>query len=249
MAAGLLQKLVFGLVAIMGGVLLLSFFLDIGPVGQAKSTTQAIIDSFDLSLGVEDLSNLDNSIVPEPHARQFLLLKSAVQKAKASSKRNCFVKYGGFTPLGEGGTVIGLTQEGSKTHFILSGDGGARRDTLLSYEMEGVKPCVVAGDGVPQKFYHNFFGAREPFIPGYFNLVSSIKIMNDGANEIDYGTGLKSFAGHEWVFTPDNQHICFFPTNSFGGNTDDGLLKDYFEDQEGAYAAMARVAANEELLC
>lgn len=160
---------------------------------------------------------------------------------------NCFAHFGGFSDLDQSGASFQLTDRGDYTLFTVYGGGSGRQEIVeLRTEFPNMKPCVIAGsERVPQNFYDAFIEENPlcegPCLP-YYQEVPSITIAwDDGGffglaeNRISYGGDFQDSEALGWLFTPDGEHICFFPTRD-GGNDcapgENGLDDDCFTDAD-----------------
>ncbi len=185
--------------------------------------------------------------IPDEHREQILDLQKTIVfmlsgKGRGVPRENCFAEDGVFSDLGEGGTSLKFELRGDKTVLTVSGGAGGKQIiTDLSTEFPSMKPCVIAGEGdVSKNFLAHFVEEKELYSP-YFTSVNSLTIwygtsgyngnrisvggfdsdtVNDEGNNLENG-GL--------LFTPDGEHICFFPTNKVPDYDDDGIDNDYFE--------------------
>ncbi|MBI2668532.1 hypothetical protein HYX14_01690 [Candidatus Woesearchaeota archaeon] len=232
------EKLVLYAIAIITGVIIIGIFFvpESGALEKVKAASLKAKE-FLPKIGAEELK-AGAVEIPAEHWQQIRKLKEAIETMKAGDG-GCFLNYGGFPPLGEKGTSIVLEHDASKDATIISvygGAGGTQLSTELSLSIIGIVPCVIAGSedlvkGFEQT-YLNPASSQERSTAAYFNPVTRVKIAFDTGgwdeNRIDYGAGLQDFEGQAWLFTPDNRHICFFPTvdgaSSAQGLNDDDLL-------------------------
>lgn len=165
-------------------------------------------------------------------------LKASLQKIVQSDKKNCFYNYGGLEDFGEDNNLeITMTYTGNGTQiYVKGGASTAQYITSENFFIEGMKPCVIGGSSlVTSNFIDKFLKSSSSMVSGYYTPVNGIKITYESAvsrfdeNRIDYGGGLMDFEGHEWLFSPDNEHICFFPTVDTWSDAD-GLNDDYLVD-------------------
>lgn len=170
----------------------------------------------------------------QEHKSEISALRNTIQYMMVSTKKNCFSDFGGFSPLEN--VVVSMqydAKEGKTDFTIFGGAGGQQIVTDQRFSIEGMAPCVIAGEGIGSEF--------EKFINGgvvSFNPTGSIRItQTDGGafgltnNRLDYGDGFKKFESSSVLFTPDNKHICFFPL-------EDGINTDYLiNDDENSIPA------------
>ena len=124
-------------------------------------------------------------------------------------------------------------------------------------------PCVIAGSSeVTSNFEQSFLNEKsweekiKIIEEEHYNPVNSITIRHDDGgygglseNRIDFGTGFKDFEDAGYLYTPDNKHICFFPTVD-GGSDADGLDDDYLgEDPQGETSIPRQVAEGKLQRC
>ncbi len=238
------------IVAIVAGVLLAAWlFGEEGSFSKAqgavKETMRTIVSAINPSIGAKAVQAQD--IISEQHQQEIQSFVGAVNHLKNSAKQDCFVGFSGFSDFGEQGTVIRLQQQGNDVVMTVFGSGGLRRDTDQEKTFEDMRLCVIAGEdeyntAIPEvftrKFLHVEYGFNEKTntfqrrgVTGtYFRRVSSLVMVYDAptfgsnANRIDYGNGFVDFSDNV-LFTPDNNHICFFPLSSSGPD-EEGLAKE-----------------------
>ena len=198
----------------------------------------------DVSVGLEEQKA--EVTIPDAHREEILNLQQKIvfmlsSKAREVPRENCFANYGRFSALGEEGTSIIFELQGDKTTMIvLAGSGGKQKISDLSVEFPGMKPCVVAGkDGISEHFYDHFID-EEQLIHPYYREVNSLRIFGGGFDynginipELDLQSNLEDGGV---LFTPDGEHICFFPTNLIGDGIhnygESGIDNDYFTSDE-----------------
>jgi len=153
------------------------------------------------------------------------IINDMLNSSKSSS--DCFNNYGGFTDLGEddGAVTISLAYNGvNGTQLTVNGGvGGKQIITDLREFFPNMRPCVIATGNIASNFYEKFIEGDD--VSNYYKFVNSITIKYDfdnwNENRIDYdGSGPIDFEGHTWLFTPDNTHICFFPTEDGNAGCD-----------------------------
>ena len=178
--------------------------------------------------------------IPADQSGAIANLQSAIQTmltVTSKTPNGCFSNFGGFSSLGEYGTSILFKHEDRKTTmFVYGGTDG--RKILSQTEFDNMVPCVIGGSEQIVSNFDNGFLNSKTVVEPYYNPVQEIVIAHDtdGLNEnrINYGTGYKDFEGQAWLFTPDNKHICFFPTvdgnNICDGSQEEGLDDDCFID-------------------
>ncbi len=169
--------------------------------------------------------------IPDEHRAEIASLKKTISSMQG--KENCFANYTMFSDLGDKGTSLTFELKGDKTLLTAySGSGGKQVITDLSGEVAGMKPCVIAGPGgVSKNFFTHFIDGGELLYP-YFSPINSVKIFGSSSsyNGISMPeTNLQSnLEDGGWLFTPDGEHICFFPTNLVSNHDDNGIDNDYF---------------------
>jgi len=162
------------------------------------------------------------------HKSEISALRNTIQHMQISGRNNCFSDFGGFSSLENVVVSMQYDAREGKTDFTISGGaGGQQIVTDQRFSIEGMSPCVIAGEGIGSGF--------EQFIEGgavSYNPVRGIRITQTNGgftgftkNRIDYGDGLKNFEGSSVLFTPDNKHICFFPL-------EDGINGNFLDSSE-----------------
>ncbi|MBS3117163.1 hypothetical protein J4421_06225 [Candidatus Woesearchaeota archaeon] len=172
-------------------------------------------------------------------------LQKTILKMKSSVKKYCFASYGGFTPFEEEGTSITARydQKDDETTFQISGGVGGRQQLRdLEFSIKEIVPCVIAGSSTITKSFEGSFlntnlwdDKRSKIEPNHYNPVTQLIINHEGIN---YGQGVHDFfEDGGYLYTPDNKHICFFPTidgtNSCRVNTAEGLDDDCLGEAAG----------------
>jgi len=209
------------------------FFGGEGLFGKVKTVVLGAKDLLPkVSVGLEE-QKAEVSI-PNVHRAEIIKLKQTIQGMLGQGKENCFADYVGFSDLGEEGTSLTFTSQGDKTLLtVYSGSGGKQTITDLSGEISGMKPCVIAGaGGVSEHFFKYFIEEEKELIYPYFNQVNFFRIFGssssyNGINMPEMGLQSNLEDGG-WLFTPDGEHICFFPTNLVSNYDDNGIDNDYF---------------------
>lgn len=241
---GVVTKLVFYIIPIVVLVLLIIFFYsDAGAfekVKRAASTAEQYLP--DISVGAKEIT-AEKPSIPENQQQAIVAFKEALLRTKESSRVNCFTKFGGFPPLGEEGATLVISHILSDEVTSVRVTGTKQTLTDLSFEVPGMIPCVIGGGTeYTEKFYQNYLSpslmADDSFTPISNDGISEISIQwNSGgvletaANRIQYdATGFHDFKGQRWLYKPDAQHICFFPTDS--STSAIGLDDYYFKDFE-----------------
>lgn len=170
-------------------------------------------------------------ILSQEHKSEISALRNTIQHMMGSDKKNCFSDFGGFSSLEN--VVVSMqydAKEGKTDFTIFGGAGGQQIATDQRFSIEGMAPCVIAGEGIGSEFEE--FIVRKGVVS--FNPTGSIRItQTDGGafgltnNKLDYGDGFKVFESSSVLFTPNNKHICFFPL-------EDGVDTDYLDSTEGS---------------
>ncbi|MBI2581641.1 hypothetical protein HYV87_00745 [Candidatus Woesearchaeota archaeon] len=180
--------------------------------------------------------------IPDTHRESVGRIENTINNMLGSGKENCFAKYGKLSELGEAGTSLTFELKGDKTSLtVRGGSGGKQIITDLYAEFTKMKPCVIAGPGrITENFRNYFLLAEEPLLHPYYHPVSSLTFFysTSGVNENSISVpelGLvNDLNDNGYLFTPDGEHICFFPTNDFGD--DDEGLADVVFTQEGFFS-------------
>ncbi len=205
-----------------------------------------------ITLGADKLKG-EKAAIPQEHQKEIAELKNTLQKMLDSEQGNCFIKFGGFSELGEEGTSIEMNYnslEDTTNIIVLFGKEGKEAVVRENgFSLKGMRPCVIAGSGIAGNFDRTFLNQEEGAPSSYFKSVDRIRLdfRTEGvnANRISFGehaqelNNFHDFEGHQWLFTPHSakgrKEICFFPTT-------DGLLNcaargdllddDCFEDSD-----------------
>ena len=180
--------------------------------------------------------------IPDTHRESVGRIENTINNMLGSGKENCFAKYGKLSELGEAGTSLTFELKGDKASLtVRGGSGGKQIITDLYAEFTKMKPCVIAGPGrITENFRNYFLLAEEPLLHPYYHPVSSLTFFysTSGVNENSISVpelGLvNDLNDNGYLFTPDGEHICFFPTNDFGD--DDEGLADVVFTQEGFFS-------------
>src|SRR3989344_9647947 len=168
--------------------------------------------------------------VPDLHKTEILELGNTLQGMLGSGKENCFANYGGISELSEAATSLRFELRGDNTFLtVYGGAGGKQVITDLSVDFPDMKPCVIAGAGGVSKNFFKYFIEGEKLTYPYFSPVNSLTLISD-SNDInvpDFDL-VNDLEENGWLFTPDGEHICFFPTNTVADYNDEGIDNDYF---------------------
>ncbi len=182
--------------------------------------------------------------VPAVHEKALRDLADAMQRMLQSGRKNCFERYsglpldrdygthGGLPELGEDGVVVEL----SRDNFIVKTRGGNQQVIPLSREfsrkVQGFTPCAIAGQYEVRNFERTFLNDLPrstkylTIQPNHYRPVSFIMLRDDGGNVIQYDGQQSDLEDGGMLYTPDNAHICFFPTNDAVTN-EKGLNDDF----------------------
>ena len=208
------------MLAIIVGVLLMVWlFSPTGSFPRLRDTMKSITDS--VSVGASEIK-AETPTISEKHQEELSILEKTLRSMAASTKENCFRYYDGFSALGEKGLSIKIEYNApdDKTYVQVSNFNGRQILTDKGFSIEHIRPCVIAGNEMitsnfDQQFLNGHLNGQDRNIPvQYTDLTRKGLIIqeNSGVNKIDYGTGFYYFAGHQWLFKLDKEHICFFPT-------------------------------------
>ena len=257
------EKLAIYLIPLIVLVLLGMFYYGpSGAFGRAQNITTGVIDFVNATVGADELSG-GTPTIPENHREAILKLNETIKGMLIDDDLECFANYGGFPDLGEEGTSIIMVynEQADRTDFrILGGEGGQQVITNLLFSIEGMHPCVVAGEKeinaevvkVPEEFYRQFLESPSTgSLYGYYNnIVNQIKIFygTEGANgnkiEVpELGDDIVNDQNNNlqdggWLFKTSGFYgradICFFPTvygnADCDGDDSDGLDNNCLTD-------------------
>lgn len=189
--------------------------------------------------------------VDSVHKQEILKLKNTIESMKGK-KGPCFANYGGFTDLGEYGTSLQLTanNNGGTDFTVLGGKGGKQVVTDLGFTIQGVNPCVIAGNSEVVKNFNDLYlndksweEKSKQFGVEHYTLVNGITIKYSTSKVHSNGNriGVSSFPDNVvndvynnfneggYLYTKNGKDICFFPT-VLGNNICDGSDKDGLDD-------------------
>ncbi len=220
-----------------------------GQSGAWEDLKEAVLGTIEFSekvlptvkVGLEE-QKADVSI-PDVHQKEIEKLRAAMQGMLGKGKENCFANYGKLPDLGEQGTSLTLELKDDKTTLtVRGGAGGKQIITGLYQEFSGMKPCVIAGTfGESKNFFDYFINGKEKLIHPYYRAVNSVTIFYStqgfNGNRISAADAnvVNKLEDDGWLFTPDGQNVCFFPTNDVSDFDDGGIDNDYFtEEQENS---------------
>ncbi len=243
---GAATRIIFYLIPLVFLIIVTVIFF--GQKGAWEDLKDAVLSAKEIfpevKVGLEE-QKADVSI-PALHQEQIGKLLETIKSMLGPGKENCFANYGGFTDLGEKGTSLTLELKGDKTILtVRGGAGGKQIITDLYQEFSAVVPCAIAGPGdVSERFFNYFIKGEEKLLYPYYHPVNSLAIFygargGDG-NRISVGDFDSDTVNDEadnledngWLFTPDGQHICFFPTNKISNFDDDGIANEWFTPGE-----------------
>jgi len=232
-----------------------------GPASLFEKVKGAILGAKDylpsFSVGLQE-QKAEVSI-PDEHKAEIANLKKTISSMLGQGKENCFAHYTKFSDLGEKGTSLQFKVENGKTFLTVSGgSGGKQVITDLSGEVPGMKPCVIAGaGGVSKNFFTHFIQGNKEQIYPYYQPVNSLTIFYTtsgiNGNRISIpDLDLEShFDDNGWLFTPDGEQVCFFPTIStlFYRYSDSGIASDWLNEKGRSQSIPNRIAAGEPKQC
>lgn len=225
--------------------LVLIWFFVFNPGGSFDKAKEAVKNSLSLDVGLPEQRAALPLISPQ-RQQEINMLEQTIRTL--ATAENCFSSFSGFAETEDRMSLEIVALEG-KTSFLLKSSAG--KQNPYSFEVPGIKPCVIAGEAVDnfEQRYLNApstttetmaqqikypdgrarLGQEVPPSEAYYQEVSSLKI-NFQENTIDYGRGAVDFEGHKWLFKADQEHLCFFPTVD-GWSDADGLNDDYLVDE------------------
>lgn len=184
-----------------------------------------------VKFGTEKIT-AEKPTVPEQQQNDIAKFKEALEYLKSSPNDNCFHYYQGFSPLHEKAKIVlSHIPTTNQLHVRVLGGAGTKQDTDLSFTIDGLKPCVIAGGSYPKRFEQNFLtpgGSKQRIVPEKSLITIAWDtggILGWSENRIDHGAGFKDFEAHQWLYKPDGEHVCFFPTVD-GSTNEDGLNDD-----------------------
>ena len=224
--------------------------------GVLSGLKEIVIEDLDAGFGVEEVLADEVSISAE-HKKEIDSMSAAFKSMlRDELADNCFHHFSGFTSFDNQIEII-MVEVGEDVSVEIKG-GPEAKQVNDRYTIEDMGLCVVQGDnGEDSNFYHRFlkddtldpilYQNEVPFdVTGpYFKEVSSLIISFDSPwldvnkNRINFGEGYVDFDGDDWLFSPDNKNICFFPTTRGGnvcqaGTQTGGFIdNDCFEDKSG----------------
>ena len=195
----------------------------------AKNMVKDLLPTY--SFGLEEQKA--EVTVPDVHRAEVFRLRQTISGMLGAGKENCFANYGGLSEIGDGQTSLAFAEQEEKTVLtVSSGAGGKQIIADLSTEFPGMKPCVIAGTGRESENFFKHFLEDEDRIHPYFSSVTSLELVSSASiivPDLDLDTDLDDKG---WLFTPDGEHICFFPTNVISDYAESGIDNNYFTDEE-----------------
>jgi len=223
------KKLIYWLIPLI--ILLLWWGWQTDAFASMADTVKGMVK---VSVGTEELEGVEPTI-PSDHEAAINKLVATIEKMKDAKGTNCFANYklkdygtgSGLPDLGEKGTSISFKwdEDNKFTRMRIGGGAGGDQDIGRLYkEIEGFRPCVIAGGSAAEVFYYNFLKERiekggERKIPGdYYSEVQNVQIAYDGENEITHDSGISDLEDGGWLFKAEDGIVCFFPTfDGLGG--------------------------------
>lgn len=234
------NKLVYYLIPLI--VLVLIVMWQFGPEGLFDDMKDAVKGIVEMTpeIGAEEIEAAEVQL-SEDQLDSINSLEQVITLMLSSENNNCFQRYEQFPSLEENNVLIEFDYaDGETTLIVKKGEEHRLIDEVV--EIKEMVPCVIAGESggedISENFYYTFLDKDLSRVKGpvYFS-VDSISMAFDTSgfdeNRIDFGDGFVDFEDEGWLFTPDNKHICFFPTVD-GDNDEDGLNDDYLRDY-GSY--------------
>lgn len=227
------QKLITYIIPIIVLILLIIVFF--GPEKGFTKLKEITSKLPDVKIGLPQTTG-EKPVLPEAHAEAINNLKKAID-TMADATKSCFYLYNpsfmagnGFPLLREKGTSIILTKETGGTRLTVKGgiDGLQEISSDLLRDSQDVpldvSPCVISGvsststifkerNTIPQDFYNTWIEPTD-YEADHYLPVQTIEIKTIGdENKIQYNNGgFLDFNDGGFVYTPDDKHICFFPT-------------------------------------
>lgn len=233
------KKLAYYLIPLV--VLVLLLLWQFGPSGLFEGMKKAVkgIVSLAPTIGAEEAA-VEKTQLNKGQEESIVSLEQTIKAMLGSSKKNCFRQYKQFPSLKENNVLLDFTYSEDKTTIVVR-KGEEYRLVDKITEIPNMVPCVIAGKSdegreISENFYYTFLQPGRGEVKGaVYSPVARVFIAFDtrwfgfNENRINFGTGYKDFEDNGWLFTPDNKHICFFPTVD-GNNDEDGLNDDYLKD-------------------
>ena len=233
----------YAIVILVGGALVGIFYAGDGAFDKLRksvSKTKEMAPNVSDLYGDEKAKSID---VPAEQKDALQNFVATIENMVNGTGGPCFASYGNMPDLGEdkGTSLVFNYIDSADLTFIkvMGGAGGKQFVRDLSAQVEGMIPCVIAGsESVTEAFDESYLNtdSSKNVKSGHYNPVTSVTIKQDDGgytgwseNRIDYGKGFKDFENAGYIYTPDNRHICFFPTVD-GNAVCDGSNEDGLDD-------------------
>ena len=199
------EKLIFWIIPLIFLVIIVIAFFGSGSLmEEVKSATNKIVEKISLIKIGAQTTTAGKLTLPSNQQTVIDNLKATMERMKG--QQDCFYNFGVLPNLGEKGTSIVIVKinEEKSTMTINGGEEGLQE--IVTYDLEGIQPCVVNGDISGLDFKSKVNAVAQMVIAYDAPWTSS------NQNRINYGTGFKDFNSQGWLYTPDGKLICFFPT-------------------------------------
>lgn len=232
------KKVIYYLIPLV--FLVLFVMWQYGPEGlfdDMKDAVKGIVE-MPQEIGAEDVE-VEEIQLSEGQLNAIDGLEQTIKSMLGSETNDCFQQYNKFPSLEENNVLLEFEYSGGETTLVVKkGEEHRLIDEVI--EIREMVPCVIAGENeegvISENFYYTFLDEDLDNVKGsVYSSVDNVKIAFDTAgfneNRIDFGVGFRDFEDEGWLFTPDNKHICFFPTVD-GSNDEDGLNDDWFKEKE-----------------
>ncbi len=232
---GVPTKLVFYLIPILLMIaVVMVFWAQGGAWEDMKDILTGMKDKVYETVGFGTTSLTADVSISAEHQVQVNSVVSAINQMKGH--KECFVNFGDFSELGERQTTISFEVSATGSKMVVM--GGTQQ--VLTETFEGMTPCVIAGrdDYQVENFRKYYIEGESELNLLHYSDVGSVQFeYNDGgyfgftANVIKVPSlGMdtsNNFNSNGWMYTPDGESYCFFPTSST--NDADGLSKKWFD--------------------
>ena len=214
------------------------FDLNVGLGGRILDNYHSVVDQ--QIRGSENDTYGDAPRIPIEHQETLKQLEQTINRMLTGEKADCFGNYktipsstkphSGFPEFKEDGPTITITYDPNRdvsTFTVMGGAGGKQEANQFNFEVKHMIPCVIGGKNVARDFFSvviNDEGGKN-----YFKPVSTIQLgYSDGGYFGFEGNSIiaqgvspgNNFKDGGWLYTPDKNHICFFPTGSEGSDED-----------------------------
>ncbi len=130
---------------------------------------------------------------------------------------------------------------------------------VAAYPLGDITLCIVAGNGVGERFYNNFLSAeKKDFQEPYYKEIptsssgNTVSIISDGGDAtLTVGSTKYDLEDSGFLFTPGENRICFFPTKSgdFSCDGSDLLDDDCFDDVDEEQSVLYKYAHGTLSIC